>query len=116
MAKRKKKALLFEDLDKSRKMEITEVLVKAISVPLFLSNLSYHPEDFALVKQLSGKEAGQASHNWLNVAGAYIAYLFVYTMFGYVSVIVPVLLGVTGWSIFRSDDLNNLKWPDRKSV
>jgi len=111
MAKRKKKAPLFKNFDTSRKMEITGVLVMAISVLLFLSIVSYHPEDFALVKQLSGKEAGQASHNWLNVAGAYIAYLFVYTMFGYVSVIIPVLLGVTGWSIFRSDDLNNLKWP-----
>src|SRR5690625_4240861 len=111
MAKRKKKAPLFKNFDTSRKMEITGVLVMAISVLLFLSIVSYHPEDFALVKQHSGKEAGQASHNWLNVAGAYIAYLFVYTMFGYVSVIVPVLLGVTGWSILRSDDLNNLKWP-----
>lgn len=110
MAKRKKKTS-FKTIDTKRKMEITGVLVMAISILLFLSIVSYHPDDYALVKSQTWADAGQGSHNWLNVAGAYIAFLFVHTMFGYVSLIVPVIVGIIGWNIFRFDDLNNLKWP-----
>ena len=81
MAKRKKKKSLFKNIDTNRKMEITGILVMAISILLFLSIVSYHPDDYALVKTQSWTDAGQGSHIWLNVAGAYSAFLFVHTMF-----------------------------------
>ena len=46
--------------------------------------------------------------NWLGVVGAYISYLFVYTLFGYTSIIIPVIIASVGWYTFRQYDVMSL--------
>jgi DNA segregation ATPase FtsK/SpoIIIE, S-DNA-T family len=118
MAKNKRSNRFFGSFDYSRKMEVAGILTMAISVLLLLSIASYHPDDYALVKTLSydsllSVDQGPALrvHNWLGVAGAYISFLFVPTLFGYTSLLIPVIIFALGWNIFRLNDLSNLIWP-----
>ncbi len=108
---------LFKSFDYSRKMEVVGILIMAISVLLLLSIASYHPNDYAIVKSLSYDSLLQVDegpalrvHNWLGVFGAYISYFFVHTLFGYVSIIVPLLIFSLGWFVFRQKNINELGW------
>ena len=99
-------------------MEVAGIFIIALSVLLLLSIASYHPGDYAIVKSLTYDSILSADHdqslmvqNWLNVAGAYIAFLLVHTMFGYVSILFPVIGTSVGWVIFRQKDAALLKWP-----
>lgn len=119
MASRKKKYSGFlSSFDYSRKMEVAGILTIAISILLLLSIASYHPGDYAVAKSLSYDsllrvDQGPALrvNNWLGVAGAYLSFLFVHTLFGYVSIGVPLILFSIGWYIFRLKDLRELSWP-----
>ena len=118
MAKRKGSNTLFSGLTYSRKMEITGILIMAISVLLLLSIASYNENDYSIVKTLSYESLVQPDQgpalrvqNWLGVTGAYISQLFVRTLFGYSSLLIPILIFSLGWFIFRRHDLNNLSWP-----
>ena len=114
----KKSSNTFFKLDQSRKLEIAGILVMAISVLLLLSIASYHPEDYPVVKSLSVDNLLQADggpslrvNNWLGVAGAYLAFFFVETLFGYVSILVPIFIFTAGWMVFRQNELNELAMP-----
>lgn len=118
MAKRKNRNGFFSSLTYTRKMEIAGILVMAVAVLLLLSIASYHPNDYALVKSLSSESLLQLDQgpvlrvsNWLGVVGAYISFLFVHTLFGYTSIIFPLMVASLGWCIFRQQDLNSLAWP-----
>ncbi|TVR13407.1 MAG: DNA translocase FtsK [Balneolaceae bacterium] len=118
MAKRKSSNTLFSGLTYSRKMEITGILIMAISVLLLLSIASYNENDYSIVKTLSYETLVQPDQgpalrvqNWLGITGAYISQLFVRTLFGYSSLLIPILLFSLGWYIFRRYDLNDLSWP-----
>ncbi len=98
-------------------MEIAGILVMAISALLLLSIASYHPSDYAIVKSLSFDsffriDQGPALqvNNWLSVTGAYISYLFVNILFGYTSIVLPVLIFAFGWYLFRHKILSDLNW------
>jgi len=102
----------------SRKLEILGILIMAIATLLGLSIVTYHSSDYALIQSLSTEnilsvDEGPALRiqNGLGVVGAYISYLFVYKLFGYTSILVPVLLLSYGWMIFRNRDINKLLWP-----
>lgn len=99
-------------------MEVAGILTMALSFLLLLSIASYHPGDYSIVKSITydsllniDEGPTRQVNNWLNVAGAYIAFLLVHTMFGYVSIIFPVIGAAIGWVVFRQKDLNLLKWP-----
>ncbi|MCC5908792.1 MAG: DNA translocase FtsK [Balneolaceae bacterium] len=118
MAKKKRSNRFFGSFDYTRKMEITGILIMAISILLLLSIASYHPDDYALVKSLSYDsiltiDQGPAMrvHNWLGVSGAYLSFLFVYTLFGYISLLIPIIIFALGWFVFRLHDLGELIWP-----
>ena len=118
MAKRKRSNSFFSSFDYSRKMEVAGILTMAISVLLLLSIASYHPDDYAIVKSLSydsllriDQGAALRVNNWLGVAGAYISFFFVNVLFGYASVILPVMIFTLGWFIFRQKILSDLNWP-----
>jgi S-DNA-T family DNA segregation ATPase FtsK/SpoIIIE len=118
MAKKTRKNNSFGNFDHKRKMEVAGIFIIALSVLLLLSIASYHPGDYAIVKSLSYDSIFSADHdqslmvqNWLNVVGAYIAFLLVHTMFGYVSIIFPVIGTSVGWVVFRQKDAALLKWP-----
>lgn len=109
---------LFQGFDYSRKMEVTGILIMAISVLILLSIASYHPNDYAIVQSLSYDnllevDAGPALrvNNWLGVFGAYISYFFVNTLFGYVSILIPLIICSIGWIVLRQEKIGELAWP-----
>jgi len=50
-------------------------------------------------------------NNWLGVVGAYIAHFLVHSLFGFTSLILPVMIASLGWFLFRQKDLQELGWP-----
>ncbi|MCG2588601.1 DNA translocase FtsK [Rhodohalobacter sulfatireducens] len=108
---------LFQGFDYSRKMEVTGILIMAISVLLLLSIASYHPDDYAIVQSISYDSLLQVDqgpalrvNNWLGVFGAYISYFFVSTLFGYVSILIPVIIFSIGWIVLRQESISEMAW------
>ncbi|MGK7370237.1 MAG: DNA translocase FtsK [Candidatus Halalkalibacterium sp. M3_1C_030] len=118
MAKKSSSGKLTSGLSESRKLEILGILIMAIGALLGLSIITYHSADYALIQSLSTDtiftvDEGPALRiqNGLGVVGAYLSYFFVYLLFGYTSIIVPILILSYGWFIFRGRDLKQLLWP-----
>jgi DNA segregation ATPase FtsK/SpoIIIE, S-DNA-T family len=117
MAK-KKQNNFFSNLNYSRKMEVAGILIMAVAGLLLLSIASYNPTDYAVVKSLNSSSIFQIDQgpalrisNWLGVVGAYISYTLVHTLFGYTSIIIPIIIASLGWFVFRQNDLGELGWP-----
>lgn len=90
----------------------------AVAALLLLSIASYSPSDYAVVKSLNPSSLFQLDQgpalrisNWLGVVGAYISYVLVNTLFGYTSIILPIIIASLGWFVFRQNDLGDLGWP-----
>ncbi len=90
----------------------------AVSVLLLLCIATYHPNDYGIVKSIPSSSIFSLDHspsmqveNWLGVIGAYISFMFVDLMFGYSSLIIPLLLFSLGWFVFRGKNLSRLNWP-----
>jgi DNA segregation ATPase FtsK/SpoIIIE, S-DNA-T family len=118
MAKKKQTNTFLSSFTHTRKMEVAGILIIAVAALLLLSIASYNPNDYGVVKSLSSGSLFQMDQgpalrisNWLGVVGAYISYLFVHTLFGYVSIIVPILIASVGWYVFRQKELSLLGWP-----
>jgi DNA segregation ATPase FtsK/SpoIIIE, S-DNA-T family len=118
MSKKRNKDGILSGLSHTRKMEIAGILIMAISILLMLSIISHHPNDYAIVKSIPSStifspDQGPAMQvsNWLGIIGAYISYMFVNVMFGYMSALIPVLIFALGWFVFRGKNLDRLIWP-----
>ncbi|PWN07927.1 DNA translocase FtsK [Rhodohalobacter mucosus] len=118
MAKKKKNNSFLSSFDYTRKMEVAGILIMAVAALLLLSIASYNPADYGIVKTLSSESLLQVDrgpalrvNNWLGVIGAYISNLFVHVLFGYVSIIVPILIASLGWYVFRQKPVAELGWP-----
>ncbi len=118
MSKKRNKDGILSGLSHTRKMEIAGILIMAISILLMLSIISHHPNDYAIVKSIPSStifspDQGPAMQvsNWLGIIGAYISYMFVNIMFGYMSVLIPLLIFSLGWFVFRGRNLDRLIWP-----
>lgn len=118
MAKKSSSGKLTSGLSESRKLEILGILIMAIGALLALSIITYNSADYALIQSLSTDtiftiDEGPALRiqNGLGVVGAYLSYVFVYLLFGYTSIIVPILILSYGWFIFRGIDIRQLLWP-----
>ncbi len=103
--------------DQTRKLEILGIFVMALAALLSLSILSYHKGDYDAVRlidtgALLTPDSGIALtvQNWLGVIGAHIAHLLVFTLFGYGSLMMPLLIGTFGWFVFRQKGLAPLPW------
>ncbi len=99
-------------------MEVAGILIMAVAGLLLLSIASYNPSDYAVVKSLNSGSIFQVDQgpalrisNWLGVVGAYISYMLVHTLFGYTSIILPIIVASLGWFVFRQNDLADLGWP-----
>jgi Na+/H+ antiporter NhaC len=122
MAKKTSSNTSFGNFDDKRKMEVAGIFIIALSFLLLLSIASYHPDDYAIVKSLTYDSILSADQNqslmvqnWLNVVGAYIAFLLVHTMFGYVSILFPIIGTSVGWVVFRQKDAGLLNgWQYRR--
>ncbi|MGD8428162.1 MAG: DNA translocase FtsK [Balneolaceae bacterium] len=118
MAKKSNTGNFLGGLSESRKMEILGILVMAVGGLIGLSIITYHASDYTLIQSLStdnlfSLNQGPALRieNGLGVVGAYLAHFFVYLLFGYMSIIVPVIILGYGWFIFRDRDIAQLLWP-----
>ncbi|MDZ7716570.1 MAG: DNA translocase FtsK [Balneolaceae bacterium] len=117
MAKKSSSGKLTSGLSESRKLEILGILIMAIGALLALSIVTYNSADYALIQSLSGDSLlaneGPALRiqNGLGVVGAYLSYLFVYLLFGYMSIIIPVIITGYGWFVFRRRDVKEMLWP-----
>lgn len=100
-----------------RKKEILGVLLMALMTLILLSILSYNADDYAILTDTATTELlnpanGSAARiqNFLGFVGAYIGHAFVYVLFGYFSLMLPVLGFRYGWSMFRHQPLKELGW------
>lgn len=101
----------------NRKLEIIGILIMAIAVLLGLSIITYHESDYALMQVLStdsllsvDKGPALRIQNGLGPVGAYVSYFFVYMLFGYISLVVPAIILMYGWYVFRGKDIASLAW------
>ncbi|HKJ30627.1 MAG TPA: DNA translocase FtsK [Balneolales bacterium] len=101
----------------SRKMEVIGLLIIAIGVLIALCIITYVPNDYAIIHNVSLKKVLTPSkgpslrvQNGLGVVGAYLSHIFVYLLFGYPSLVIPVLIVFYGWYTFRSKPYRELNW------
>ncbi len=101
----------------NRKKEILGIVIMAIGALFGTSILTYNPNDFGFIHRISFynlfmPNTGPALliKNGLGVVGAYAAHFFVYVLFGYFSIFLPIILIVYGWYVFRSKPLEQLNW------
>ena len=116
MAKKqtKNKSSAFQ-VSRVRKLEIAGILIMAIAVLVAMSIVTYQKGDYALIQSLSmdqlfSVDRGPALRvqNALGVIGAYLSHFFVYTLFGYVSMLVPAIIFLYGWHLFRNKTVQGL--------
>ena len=103
-------------LDSARKVEIVGIIVLAIAVLMGLSILSYTPEDYQYARSLSFTDlfnpdaSSRLIQNWLGPVGAYLSHFLVYSMFGYTSIILSLIVGYNGWHVFRHRPVKENGW------
>lgn len=109
-------------LDSNRKVEIIGIIVIAIAVLLGLSVLSYTPEDYQYARSIEFTDLfnpdanSRLVQNWLGPVGAFISHFFVYSLFGYTSFLLALLVGYNGWHIFRRRSFKENNWLNILSV
>ena len=98
-------------------MEVLGILLMSIAVLLALSIVSYDSGDYYTVSRISFLDlfspdsSANQIQNMLGPLGAYLAFVFVHTLFGYTSIIAPILVALFGWQIFRRRDFKELIRP-----
>ena len=101
----------------TRKREVAGIMLIAVAILLGLSIISYNTGDYFKVsrvsffKLFSPDSTAQQVSNMLGPVGAYLGHFFVHTLFGYTSVIIPGILTILGWHIFRHRQPRELYWP-----
>lgn len=100
-----------------RKKEILGVILMALMTLILLSIVSYNADDHAILTDTETTEllnptngSSARIQNFLGFVGAYIGHAFVYVLFGYFSILLPVLGFRYGWSMFRHQPLRELGW------
>ena len=83
----------------SRANEIVAVVLLTLTVLLFLSLVTYSPTDWSL-----NTSSAQKTHNWIGVTGAVASDLLFQTI-GTTAYLLPFLLGLIAWRVFRSASL-----------
>jgi S-DNA-T family DNA segregation ATPase FtsK/SpoIIIE len=111
MAKQNSSDNFLGGLSESRKMEILGILVMAVGGLIGLSIVTYDAADYTLIQSLSTEVAAQRIQNALGQVGGYLAHFFVYMLFGYMSIIVPLIILGCGWFIFRNRQISQMLWP-----
>ena len=101
----------------NRKNEILGLVLMALMSLVGLSILSYDAGDMGILAGTGIRElldpTGIASAriaNLLGFVGAYIAHGFVTVLFGYGTIVLPVIGFRYGWSLFRHKPLRELGW------
>lgn len=103
-------------LDSARKVEIVGIIVIAIAILLGISILSYTPQDYQYARSISFSDLfnpdanSRLVQNWLGPVGAYISHFLVYSLFGYTSIILALIIGYNGWHVFRHRPFKQNGW------
>ncbi len=97
--------------DHARKYDIIGILMMVFSLLVLLAFVSHTPLDEAVADLSLGEFFGlftgnpeiqaraDTTSNWLGLFGAMMAKFFINSMFGYFSIVFPILLGLWGWFI-----------------
>ena len=91
----------------ARKVEIIGISLIAIAVLIGFCILSYTPEDDQYLQKVTitdiykSDTSARMIQNWLGPLGAKLSYFLIYISFGYSSIIFSIVLGYTGWHVFR---------------
>lgn len=95
-----------------RKMEVLGILIMAIGVTLAVSIITYRSEDLAIIKSVNfrtlldfGQGPALRIQNGLGPLGAWLSHFFVHTLFGYMSIILVMVILYYGWNLFRHNDM-----------
>ncbi len=83
--------------DYSRFSEIAAVALVAAAVLVFLCLVTYSPNDWSF-----NTVSSQKTQNWIGVAGAVASDLLFQTV-GFAAYLLPALLGIAAWRLFRLD-------------
>lgn len=104
-------------------MEVLGILLVSVASLLLLSIVSHHPTDYGVLQTISpgsyfsvDQSPALRIQNWLGPVGAWVSHLFVFTLFGYMSGVLPLLIILAGWSLFRDKPLADLIWPSAYGV
>ncbi len=122
MAKKKLNTATYSGIDSNRKVEIIGIIVIAIAVLLGLSILSYTPEDYQYARSIEFADLfnpdanSRLVQNWLGPVGAFISHFLVYSLFGYTSFLLALLIGYNGWHVFRRRSFKENNWLNILSV
>lgn len=98
-------------------LELLGLLMMLVAILLGLSIVSYHAADYANVQALSfrqilsfEKSPALLAKNWLGPVGALTSHFFVYTLFGYFSILFTLIMGGLGWALLRRMPIQNHVW------
>jgi len=107
----------------NRKLEILGILLMSIAILLGLSILSYDSSDFIQLQRISFSDFFNPDSsvrgtiaNLLGPIGAYLAYFFVHLLFGYISIVLPLIILIFGWHVFRRRPPRDLLWTSVISI
>ncbi|MCH8558424.1 MAG: DNA translocase FtsK [Balneolia bacterium] len=102
-------------LTNERKMEILGVIMMSLAALVALSVFTYNSADNGIIQSVSFSDlasqnsaAASRIQNYLGPLGALMSYYMVYSLFGYMTIIIPALILVYGWFVFRHHDLSVL--------
>ena len=89
--------------------QIFGIFLLIVSVILFLSVITFNREDEANLDGLfadffSSFDKAIETQNWLGVAGAHFSKFFVKGTFGYFSIVIPIVLFIWSFSLFKKID------------
>ena len=109
-------------VESARKVEIIGIIIIAIAILLGLSIISYTPEDYQFAQNQEFLElfdpdtSSRLVQNWLGPVGAYLSHFLVYSLFGYSSLLLALLIGYNGWHIFRRRSFRENSWLNVLSI
>ena len=96
-------------------MEMLGIIIIAIAISIAISILTYRSEDFAIIQSVSfrtlmdfGQGPALRIQNGLGPLGAYMSHFFVHVLFGYISMILVLVMMSYGWNIFRNNELTKV--------
>ncbi|CAN5346658.1 hypothetical protein BH20ACI1_BH20ACI1_01320 [soil metagenome] len=88
----------------SRSSEIIAVVLLALAVLIFLSIVTYNPNDWAWITHDWAERSQQKTHNWIGTIGANLAGVLYQTV-GLTTLFLPFMIGLTAWRYFRSENI-----------
>lgn len=82
----------------SRQEEILGILLITLGILVFMSLITYQAHE------QPGNLTGGKIENSLGIAGVYISYFLIQYTIGYPSFVFPVMIILSGWTLFRGND------------